>query len=66
MQAFHSEDYVKHLKAEEPNLLSGNGIPEGIGQPAGQLGTQCMDSCMNDFKVGENDCPIFEGMFEFS
>jgi len=40
MQAFHSEDYVKHLKAVEPNLLAGTGIPEGIlGITAGLTGS---------------------------
>jgi hypothetical protein len=36
------------------------------GNANGQNQTTSIDATMTDFKIGENDCPCFEGMFEFS
>ena len=46
MTAFHSQDYIEHLKRSAPNLITNNFEPK--------------------FNVGENDCPSFPGLFEFS
>ena len=46
MTAFHSSDYIQHLKRAAPNL--------------------CSDTMEPKFNVGENDCPCFPGLFEFS
>lgn len=61
MTAFHSPEYVEHLKKVEPSLLGGQGLPENLNIPKPSL-----DCALSDFKIGENDCPCFEGMFEFS
>ena len=48
MTAFHSHDYIEHLKHAAPNLLNNTCEPT------------------HKFNVGENDCPSFPGLFEFS
>jgi len=48
MTAFHSLDYIEHLKRAAPNLINSNSNFE------------------MKFNVGENDCPCFPGLFEFS
>ncbi|TNV80740.1 hypothetical protein FGO68_gene14297 [Halteria grandinella] len=49
MAAFHSHDYIEHLKRAAPSLVSGAGI-----------------ETQHKFNVGENDCPCFPGLYEFS
>jgi hypothetical protein len=67
MCAFHSPEYIKHIKNVEPNLLGSNPIDYST---AAQInlnpGATSLEAALNDFKIGENDCPCFEGMFEFS
>lgn len=48
MCAFHSPEYIQHLKQVAPHMLNK------------------ADAAAFDFKVGENDCPCFEGLYEFS
>lgn len=54
MSAFHSPEYIAHLKQVAPSLLEK------------QAHQTDKNAAMADFKVGENDCPCFDGMFEFS
>jgi histone deacetylase 1/2 len=49
MSAFHSQEYIEHLKRAAPSLVSGAGIETA-----------------HKFNVGENDCPCFPGLYEFS
>jgi len=51
MCAFHSSEYITHLKQVAPSILEKN---------AHQIDK---NTALADFKVGENDCPCFEGMF---
>jgi histone deacetylase 1/2 len=53
MSAFHSPEYIEHLKHVSPSLLEKNKVGADKSQ------------ALADFKVGENDCPCFEGMYEF-
>lgn len=46
MTAFHSPEYIEHLKRANPSLLNDGFDPK--------------------FNVGENDCPLFPGLYEFS
>jgi acetoin utilization deacetylase AcuC-like enzyme len=55
MSAFHSPEYIAHLKQVAPSLLEKNANK--------YTDKNC---ALADFKVGENDCPCFEGMYEFS
>lgn len=48
MTAFHSPDYIEHLKRTAPSIVTNNYHSE------------------HKFNVGENDCPCFPGLFEFS
>jgi acetoin utilization deacetylase AcuC-like enzyme len=78
MSAFHSPDYIEHLKHVAPTMLnqdSGNQTSSAQVNPAAQTmldgiagGQPIVSSyaARSDFKVGENDCPCFPGMFEFS
>jgi hypothetical protein len=54
MSNFHSPEYITHLKHAASSILEKN------AQTADKA------AALADFKVGENDCPCFEGMFEFS
>lgn len=54
MSAFHSPEYIQHLKHVAPSLLEQNKVVAD------------KQAALADFKVGEHDCPCFEGMFEFS
>jgi len=54
MCTFHSPEYIDHLKRVAPQILEKNKVAADSS------------AALADFKVGENDCPCFEGMFEFS
>lgn len=54
MSNFHSPEYIDHLKHVAPSLLNGS-------KPRNDR-----NAIVADFKVGENDCPCFDGLFEFS
>lgn len=47
MTAFHSPEYIEHLKRAAPSIITNN-------------------YDQHKFNVGENDCPCFPGLFEFS
>ena len=65
MSAFHSPDYIQHLKNVAPKLLYGN--EDAITREQAQTSSAIsLATAREDFKVGENDCPSFSGMFEFS
>ena len=76
MTMFHSDNYIEFLKRVTPNLLENNQVP-GLG--GNQISSMARSSgCGKDsdfnaisdkglrFNVGENDCPWFPGIFEFS
>lgn len=54
MSRFHSPEYIAHLKQVAPSMLEKNANHTDKA------------TALADFKVGENDCPCFEGMYEFS
>ena len=81
MAQFHCKDYIEHLKRVTPGALERplrlttglgcSGHDKGLDPKLGSgldsfklgvgVGTQ-----QDSFKVGENDCPWFPGLFEFS
>jgi hypothetical protein len=54
MILFHSDKYINYLKRVAPNLLENSQNPGGAAKET------------EKFNVGENDCPCFPGLFEFS
>jgi histone deacetylase 1/2 len=82
MTQFHSDNYVQFLKRVTPNLLdANNGRGENFQKkPSHACGKTLFDNRPNPvvgeaeissigdnkFNVGENDCPWFPGLFEFS
>jgi len=60
MGAFHSPEYIEHLKHIAPSLGKTDAAKGSLAMSGSSSGPK------GDFKVGENDCPCFEGMFEFS
>lgn len=68
MTAFHSPEYINHLKNVAPQLLSGadDQLLQQNGQNPYTSSVISLNTSKEDFKVGENDCPCFSGMFEFS
>ena len=74
MTQFHSKNYVEYLKRVTPNLLESTLPPAQPGALGGSgfdkggqefnIGLTPQDR--DKFKVGENDCPWFPGLFEFS
>lgn len=80
MTMFHSDNYIEFLKRVTPNLLENNQVP-GLGNQRQGLPMRTMmdtgcgkesdfNAAISDkgyrFNVGENDCPWFPGIFEFS
>ena len=63
MSAFHSPDYIQHLKNVAPKLLYDEAANREQAQTSSAIS---LATAREDFKVGENDCPCFSGMFEFS
>ena len=65
MTAFHSRDYINHLKNVAPHLQYGT---EDAQAREAAYSSNCVTlaTAKEDYKVGENDCPCFSGMFEFS
>lgn len=62
MSAFHSPEYIQHLRTVAPLLINQQSVdPTSSAQVA-----PTETAATADFKVGENDCPCFQGMFEFS
>ena len=59
MTKFHSPNYIEHLKRVAPHYVESN---QFVGNG---LGSSNKKECEN-FNVGENDCPWFPGLFEFS
>lgn len=57
MVLFHSDKYINYLKRVAPNLVD-NPNTSSI------WASQKKDH--EKFNVGENDCPCFPGLFEFS
>ena len=68
MTAFHSPEYINHLKNVAPQLLSGTDdqLMQQNGLNPYTSSAISLATAKEDFKVGENDCPCFSGMFEFS
>lgn len=82
MTLFHSDNYIQFLKRVTPNLLEhNNGRGENYktkpqhacgkhleeNKPKGVTNEAEFSSIGdNKFNIGENDCPWFPGMFEFS
>ena len=68
MSAFHSPEYIEHLKHVAPKLLADNGMLKSAAEKQIELTSSAItaSAAKEDFKVGENDCPIFSGMYEFS
>lgn len=92
MTAFHSPEYIQHLKKVAPRLYEtgygnanlvdptssaqvsvnssapkqGSLLKPNMGPCAGDESSFGINKNDSRFKVGENDCPSFEGMFEFS
>ena len=74
MAQFHSKNYIEYLKRVTPNLLESNlppAVSNGLGGSSFDKGGQEFNIGVtpqdrNKFKVGENDCPLFPGLFEFS
>ena len=59
MCAFHSEDYIKHLKSIVPNVYSSKAANA----------SRAMLSEKHQFNIGDshdNDCPSFPGMFDLA
>ena len=56
MILFHSDKYINYLKRVAPNLLE---------NPSNNLAANA-NKDTEKFNVGENDCPCFPGLFEFS
>ena len=64
MTKFHTIDYIEHLKRVAPNLQD-QGPHGGLASTSsGFVSTGKKE--VEHFNVGENDCPIFPGLFEFS
>ena len=59
MILFHSDKYINYLKRVAPSLLDNSNGPKKEAN-AGEKKDQ------ERFNVGENDCPCFPGLFEFS
>lgn len=77
MSLFHSSEYIEHLKLKAPSILNPDlATSSAQVNPAEQVIGATMNAPVtvpitlsnsrSDFKVGENDCPCFPGMFEFS
>jgi acetoin utilization deacetylase AcuC-like enzyme len=82
MTQFHSDNYIQFLKRVTPNLLdANNGRGDNFQKkPSHSCGKTLFDNRPhpvvgeaeissigdNKFNVGENDCPWFPGLFEFS
>ena len=72
MTVFHSHNYIEHLKRVAPNLLDtsgqGGGLCQSSSGPTGIFGgmSSLSRKKCEKFNVGENDCPWFPGLFEFS
>ena len=70
MTKFHSADYIEHLKRVAPHLAESAQLTGGMGHgslaatSSGFVSTSKKES--EQFNVGENDCPWFPGLFEFS
>ena len=60
MILFHSDKYINYLKKVAPNLV------ENTNQNITGLGAPSSKKDYEKFNVGENDCPCFPGLFEFS
>jgi histone deacetylase 1/2 len=60
MSAFHSDEYVSFLMNTCPNLVEKSS--QGILIDSGSA------NCAGEqrYNVGENDCPVFPGLYEFS
>jgi histone deacetylase 1/2 len=69
MAQFHSKNYIEYLKRVTPNLLESNlapAVPGGFDKVGQEFNIGSNQQERNRFKVGENDCPLFPGLFEFS
>lgn len=53
MQLFHSDKYIQYLKRVAPTLLETGNNQNALKES-------------EKYNVGENDCPCFPGLFEFS
>jgi len=53
---FHLDKYINYIKRVAPNMID-NSSP---------VGNNPQKKEHENFNVGENDCPCFPGLFEFS
>jgi acetoin utilization deacetylase AcuC-like enzyme len=59
MMWFHSEKYIKYLQKVAPNLIQNNSVAQN------EFRMSRVTNSAENFNVGENDCPCFEGLYEF-
>ena len=60
MTLFHSDHYIKYLKLVAPGLVESRDEKQKRESRVRELKAE------NEYCIGENDCPCFPGMFEFS
>ena len=69
MTKFHSPDYIEHLKRVAPHIAdqaTGMGSANALEPTSSAQVNAGKTGPTEQFNVGENDCPWFPGLFEFS